>query len=170
MGDPQRFRIFGDFIEQTWPDRSLSIADVAGGHGRLRADLFRRGYENVVTFDKRRYRWTTRGHYRYGLFDDSVEGFDLIVGMHPDEATDVICDYALRRALPFAVVPCCIKPTAWSYDRPVRLTPRSIDSRGDALLDWWDHLVDGCRRHDPRVERSILPMKGANCVIWRADG
>jgi hypothetical protein len=50
------------------------------------------------------------------LFDDAfvashaalVAGVSLIVGFHPDEATEPIVDYALKAGLPVAVVPCCV--------------------------------------------------------------
>eukprot|EP00958_Prasinococcus_capsulatus_P019446 scaffold2404_cov398-Prasinococcus_capsulatus_cf.AAC.12 len=38
----------------------------------------------------------------------------LIVGLHPDQATDAIVDFALEKRIPFAVVPCC------TYHRLVR--------------------------------------------------
>lgn len=31
-----------------------------------------------------------------------------VVGMHPDQATDAIVDFALACSKPFAVVPCCV--------------------------------------------------------------
>jgi len=31
-----------------------------------------------------------------------------LVGMHPDEATDMIIDIGLRYNKPFAMVPCCV--------------------------------------------------------------
>ena len=34
----------------------------------------------------------------------------LLVGLHPDQATEAIVDAALARNLPFAVVPCCVFP------------------------------------------------------------
>jgi hypothetical protein len=35
---------------------------------------------------------------------------DLVVGMHPDQATEPIVDFALKAGKPFAVVPCCVFP------------------------------------------------------------
>ena len=37
---------------------------------------------------------------------------DVLVGMHPDQATEPIVDAALAMGKPFAVVPCCVFP-AW---------------------------------------------------------
>jgi hypothetical protein len=45
----------------------------------------------------------------------------LAVGMHPDEATEGIVDFALAAGVPFAVVPCCV------YSRSF---PSRVDSSG----------------------------------------
>lgn len=150
MGDTRRFDAFGDFVGRNWPDRMLRIADVAGGKGGLHAALYQRGYPNVVTFDKRRNRANpARSHYRYGWFDESVtEPFDLILGMHPDEATDVAMAYALERGLPYAVVPCCVKPMVWPFG-------------GHEYGDWLSHLA---RKGGSR--QAALPITGRNVVLF----
>ena len=40
----------------------------------------------------------------------AVQRAALLVGFHPDEATDFIVDAALTSRKPFAVVPCCVFP------------------------------------------------------------
>lgn len=150
MGDPARHRVFADFIAKRWPDRSLRIADVAGGHGQLNAELHRRGYRQVVTFDRRRGRWTERPHYRYGEFNSGdADGFDLLVGMHPDAATDVVLAASLEQGMPAAVVPCCAVPTAWPY-------------AGRWGTEWVEHL-----QARSGALRACLPISGASTVLLR---
>lgn len=147
MGDRRRHLVFADFIAERWPDRNLRIADVAGGHGALQSKLWLRGYRNIVTFDKREKRWTERSHYRYQYFDvEDAREFDLLVGMHPDEASDVILCASLKFSIPCAIVPCCPRPTVWEY---------SGNRQG-----WIDHLQ---KKSGARRER--LEMKGANSVL-----
>ena len=154
MGDRRRFDLFAQLIERRWPERGLRIADVAGGQGGLRAALHQRGYRQVVTFDKRKGR-AHRPGYRYGWFDADARGeFDLLVGMHPDEATDVIIVTAWRRGLPFAVVPCCALPTLIPY--------RGAQA---GLQPWFRHLAREARKLGFEVEESSLPMSGANLVL-----
>ncbi len=149
MGDTARFRVFAEFIESTWPDRSLRIADVAAGKGGLHAELWRRGYRDVTCFD-RRPRKAKRPHFRYRLFTaNESEPFDLVVGMHSDGGTDEAMEYALRRELPFAVVPCCRRPSAWTYHGP------------NEYLAWVDHLA----AHAPAATVTTLSMNGANLCI-----
>jgi hypothetical protein len=148
MGDRRRFDVFADFIARNWPNRALRIADVAGGKGGLHAALYQRGYRNIVTFDKRRNRANpARRHYRFGYFGEGIdEPYDLVVAMHPDEATDVAMKWARSRGVPYAVVPCCEKPTVWRFDGG----------------DWLAHLL----RHAPEARTTALPMGGKNVVIW----
>ncbi|KAL7554861.1 hypothetical protein ACHAWF_018410 [Thalassiosira exigua] len=39
------------------------------------------------------------------------QSLDLIVGFHPDQATEATVDMALLLGIPFAVVPCCVFPS-----------------------------------------------------------
>ena len=44
------------------------------------------------------------------------DSLDVIIGMHPDQATEAIVDMALKYRKPFAVVPCCV----FSHENPHR--------------------------------------------------
>jgi len=57
----------------------------------------------------------------------------LLVGMHPDEATEPIVDYALAKGLPFAILPCCVFPK----DNPHRRHPET----GKAVNSYEDYLT-----------------------------
>ena len=41
---------------------------------------------------------------------------EIIIGMHPDQATEVIVDMALKYRKPFALVPCCV----FAHENPHR--------------------------------------------------
>ena len=41
---------------------------------------------------------------------------NIIIGMHPDQATEPIVDMALKYQMPFAVVPCCV----FAHENPHR--------------------------------------------------
>jgi hypothetical protein len=155
MGDARRFDVFAEEISRRWPDRSLRIADVAGGKGGLHAGLYCRGYHKVWTFDTR-HRKAHRRYYRHQLFtmDTRIrEGCDLVVAMHPDEATDIAMAWAMKHRIPFAVVPCCIKPTAWTY------------WEAKTYLPWMAHLVRRAESGGYRVTEKPLQMKGRNLML-----
>ena len=54
----------------------------------------------------------------------------LVVGLHPDEATDAIVDAALAAGKPFAVVPCCVFPSLFPHRRLV-VAPLHVGAVGD---------------------------------------
>lgn len=53
------------------------------------------------------------------VFYETRQYGSLSVGMHSDQATEWIVDFALARGKPFAVVPCCVCPSVF----PSRRTP-----------------------------------------------
>lgn len=156
MGDKRRFDLFASFIQEKLP-RGARIADVAAGKGTLAFELRRRGF-HVVPFEPhpRRGGQVRRLNMQVRTFSaDLADGFDAVVGMHPDEATDVILDAASRRHGVLAIVcPCCPKPTAWAYWGP-KLSRTS----------WNEHLVQESARRGLRLEATRLRMNGSNLVL-----
>lgn len=179
MGDPRRFRRFADLIERNFPPaRFPTVADVAGGKGALQGELRRRGYD-VTTFDKRKgrknrpgrmqycYSYFTRwakpgGIARISFADDPAQAtpgsgptkdFDLLVGMHPDGATDVIIDEAARRRVPFVICPCCVITTVTTLQGEV------------TYAKWLAHLERFAHQKGFKTQRTVLSMKGKNFVL-----
>ena len=114
MGDSHRFRILADLISRNF--KPCKVADVAGGGGMLSFMLAQKGFDCTV-IDPRKtdlpkeYRLKTRrgqkGFTRQRkLFScNDIDEYDLIVGLHPDEATKEICLSAKKK--PCIIVPCC---------------------------------------------------------------
>jgi hypothetical protein len=104
-GDAERFPVVADLISRTYGHSIRYIADVAGGQGLLTKLLRNRfGYEAEVV-DPRG--WRMKGAPgREEEFDPrQASYYDLVVGVHPDEATRAIALSALyTRTL---LVPCC---------------------------------------------------------------
>lgn len=155
MGDRHRFDLFAKLIADHFPNRSARIADIAGGQGWLQLALRERGYNHVTTFDKRKKRKRQRGLvYQYRWFDSRVrDEFDLLAGMHPDEATDVIVVEACRRGIPFVVCPCCVMPN---------VTTMWVNHN---YKNWLDHLEKKAKERGYVVERFWLRMNGKNAVL-----
>lgn len=155
MGDPRRFALFADLIAREFPETAAHIADVAGGKGYLKAELYRRGFRRVTCWDRRRRLANGRPGQRYQLFDyrNAPREYDLVVAMHPDEGTDHALLYSAKHRVPCAIVPCCLTPSAVPYDG--RQTWGS----------WNAHLVELARARRLRVEVSALPMAGRSVVL-----
>ncbi len=155
VGDKRRFDLFAKLIQGNFSDTGWAIADVAGGKGYLQLALVEFGYRQVVTFDVRSSESLGgKIKYRHQFFGPKVKGkFDLIVGMHPDEATDVIIVEAAKRGIPFVVCPCCVKPSAVSY----------WDQYKSSL--WLAHLKKLAERLGFVVTETALRMTGKNTVL-----
>jgi hypothetical protein len=154
MGDPKRFRLTSELIEQRFPDRQARIADVAGGKGQLQSFLRQAGYRNVLSIDRRNRYAKSRKGYRFGLFSfETLERFDLVVGLHADDATDHVVLYGRRWNVPWIVVPCCVRPSGAPFG-----------ARANDYHRWIAHLrkLGG----GPTVVETItLSMKGRNVAL-----
>ena len=92
-----------------------------------------------------------------GPVGSAVGGCDVLVGMHPDQATEPIVDAAIELGKPFAVVPCCVFP---------ELFPERRTKDGDSVrtyVQFIDYLV---AKH-PDIRLAYLPFKGRNRVVYR---
>eukprot|EP00884_Botryococcus_braunii_P009330 jgi/Botrbrau1/18399/Bobra.0469s0001.1 len=83
-------------------------------------------------------------------------GASVIVGMHPDQATDHIVEFAQRTRKPFAVVPCCVHPTYF----PDRRLP---DGR---LVNTYEDYLAFLIAKDPNICAAELPFEGRNTVVY----
>jgi len=141
-GDPARFEAVADLIEQTYGKSVKYIADVAGGQGMLARLLNKRGYEAEV-IDPRG--WTLVGvaNRPEAYRADMADYYDLIVGLHPDEALHEVIDSAKVR--PVVVVPCC---NFWDRERKLGK---------DELLE---AITTHCQAQGMHIQRVELPFKG----------
>lgn len=142
-----------DVIDQRF-DRWIRVADVASGNGQLQANLYRRGFDRIVSWDTRRRNAGPRRNYHIGRFDyrSAPRDYDLVVGMHPDAATDYIVAYAVKHRVPFVVCPCCVLPSASKLE--------------DIGYDGWiRHLIGLATVTGFDVEKIKLPMTGRNLVL-----
>ncbi len=109
-GDPQRFDAVADFVAARFPNARTAV-DVAGGQGMLARRLSKHHNIDCDVVDPRG--WALRGvnaraeEYRA----DMAAYYDVVVGLHPDEALREVVASATHR--PVVVVPCC---NFWSAD------------------------------------------------------
>ena len=141
-GDPARFDVVAQFIADRFPDARY-VADVAGGQGMLTRILRKRfGFEAEV-IDPRG--WTLKGvparaeNYNAAMADY----YDVIVGLHPDEALRSVVESAERSAV--LVVPCC---NFWSRDTKL--------GRDDLM----EHIIEFHGSRGGSSERVILDFGG----------
>ncbi len=163
MGDRARAEVFASFIWKTFPE-AVSIADVAGGHGDLSYWLAIGGREPTIIdpraarfpkwiqrdLRKRRLRGERTNPIRRvvaSVEDVELGEFDLVVALHPDQATEPTILGCLASGVDFAIVPCCVFP---------------LDQTRYTREGWVSYLVSLA----PGIQSSRLPIRGANLAIF----
>jgi hypothetical protein len=111
-GDPARFEVLASYISERYSRDIRYIADVAGGQGMLARILSKRYNYDCEVVDPRG--WVLKGvKNRAAELDPSLATYyDLIVGLHPDQATRAVAEAA--RVRPVVLVPCC---NYWSEEK-----------------------------------------------------
>jgi hypothetical protein len=118
------------FVADRFPDARY-VADVAGGQGMLTRILRKRyGYEAEL-IDPRG--WSLKGvPARAESFEPALaDYYDLIVGLHPDEALRAVVESGAAAAV--IVVPCCnfwTRETKLGQDELIARIAEFHDSRG----------------------------------------
>jgi hypothetical protein len=142
-GDPERFSVIAGFVADRFGRTVHHIADVAGGQGMLARVLSKKYNYAAEVVDPRG--WTLRGvDANSTTFDaEHASFYDLVIGLHPDEATRAVAEAATVR--PAILVPCC---NFWDEERKLGR---------DALLDAIAGFYDA---NDVAYERVELGFKG----------
>ena len=144
-GDERRFEVLAQFIYNYFGNSIKYIADVAGGQGMLSRLLNKHyNYESEV-IDPRHYVLKGVSSRETYYTSDMASFYDLIVGLHPDEATRPVAESAIYR--PVLIVPCC---THW--DSSKKLNSLAIV---DELAKYYDE-------HSISSERVEFPFKYPN--------
>ena len=175
----QRAKVFADWLVSVWGlarlERGL-VLDIAGGRGDLAFELARRGLD-CATVDPRPpklKRWQAKfrkkhpevkvpEHYQDYFSEDFLSSraipsssVSLVVGLHPDEATEPLVSAALALGIDFCVIPCCV----FSASFPHR---RMEDGSG---VSSYQHFCKFLGQKDPRIQEEDLQFEGKNKVLY----
>lgn len=104
-GDPKRFEVLAAFIRKYYGNEIKHIADVAGGQGMLTRFLHKKYNYDAEVIDTREYVLVGVKHRKEEYTSTMADYYDLVVGLHPDQATRAVVDSSLIR--PTVLVPCC---------------------------------------------------------------
>ncbi len=149
-GAEGRFEEVAKFIYDTYGDSIKYIADVAGGQGALSRILNKQYNYCSEVIDPRGY--VLKGvQNREEEYSPEMAGYyDLIVGLHPDEATRAVVESCFIR--PIVVVPCC---NFW--DRTQKLGSKELVK---AITDFLDE-------NNVKYETYVFSFKGPkNIAIY----
>ena len=178
----QRSRIYSEWIVNKYGLEYLKsglILDIAGGRGDLSFELTSKFSLNCVIVDPRpqKFRkWQIKllkknpdfkpPTHILDYFDENffskhedkvkLENIRLVVGLHPDEATEPLVDNALINSLKFSVIPCCV----FSSKFPKRRLKRNIEPVSYELF--CEYI---CEKFE-LISKEILPFVGKNYVFF----
>lgn len=149
MGDCRRFTVLAEFVARNFPPEEFQkVADVAGGSGQLSIELNKKGY-NSTLIDPRKKVLKGISHKRKCWKSSMSDDYDLIVGLHPDETTEELCNSTYFR--PIVLVPCC---KHW----------KGIESHGS------HSQKETVRRFFSKnrivYRETVLKINGKNTVFW----
>eukprot|EP00957_Ditylum_brightwellii_P100024 7623402-Ditylum_brightwellii.AAC.1 len=82
----------------------------------------------------------------------------LLVGMHPDQATEFIIDLALAFNKPFAIIPCCVHS---------KLFPHRKCKKSGKLIRSYEDFLNYLQEKDSSICRATLDFDGRNVVLYR---
>jgi len=179
-----RAKVFADWIVSTFGgteklSAGTGVVDVAGGRGGLTFELFYNHNIPTTLVEPRPFKLTKMQQLElssqspnprpisqissvfdlstqiqhHKLFENAVAFF----GMHPDEATEAIVDYALFHNKSFAVVPCCV----FSCNFPERHTQKGVPVI--LIHDFINYLLE----KDPQIKTEYLNFQGRNQVVYK---
>ncbi len=83
---------------------------------------------------------------------------DLVLGFHPDQATDAIVDSCLacNPIKPFAIIPCCVFASENGHRR-------TLSGKGVAT---YEEYIDWLLEKDSRIQKMALPIHGRNILLY----
>jgi hypothetical protein len=80
----------------------------------------------------------------------------VLVGLHPDQATDPIIDVGLALQIPWAIVPCCVFPNFFQQRR----------LKSGKVVRTYEDLCHYILQKDTNVQQATLPFRGRNQVFF----
>ena len=162
--DNRRFQAFADFIHKTY-SHARKVADIGGGHGHLSYHLRDLGYDATI-IDRRdmhlprklrralrklsvkQERLVEIPRMVCDVQDADLQAFDVLVALHPDEATEHTIRAAIDLDKELAIVPCCVFP---------------MDGVKRSEENWREYLTS----LSEDIQTATLPIRGANVVLYR---
>ena len=104
-GAEGRFEEIAEFVYERFGNSIKYIADVAGGQGMLTRILNKKYNYDCEVIDPRHYQVVGVKNHECDYKSEMASFYDLIIGLHPDEAIRDVVESAKVR--PVLVLPCC---------------------------------------------------------------
>ncbi|CAB9501136.1 expressed unknown protein [Seminavis robusta] len=190
----QRHVLFAQWLLDTYGKDFLStgsgVLDVAGGNGELSRSLQQLGIPSVVLDPQPRLSIDHDPQPKIPVLKHALEGngthllmtttteqerrvlksASMIVGMHPDQATEPIIWFSQHLKVPFALLPCCVMPSLFPHRvyqgkhvRSYRLFCLYLQDLRPPIQDDDD---DDTRSTESVIQTDYLPFMGRNMILY----
>ncbi|KAG7368329.1 hypothetical protein IV203_031072 [Nitzschia inconspicua] len=183
----ERHAVFAQWLVEKFGIEMLSngsgVLDVAGGKGELCQALLDLGVPNATLLDPDprckidQVKFQVIAKSLLGDASDLTSSEDerisrlvttcaMIVGMHPDGATEAIIDTSLRLGVPFAILPCCFSQKLFPERKENEMNKDYRDvNHYKSYTIFCQHLLN-MAPVGMRFEVENLPFQGRNKVIY----
>ena len=100
------------------------------------------------------------------LFAAIVDNSKVVLGMHPDEATESIVDWAISNKKGFCIVPCCVFARLFPNRRLPTAPAGTGIASGSRQVRTHADLCEYLLRKHPGIRCSQLNFEGMNTCLW----
>ncbi|ORX87069.1 hypothetical protein BCR32DRAFT_289606 [Anaeromyces robustus] len=104
------------------------------------------------------------------LYKDLFDNSSILIGLHPDQATEIIVDLALKLKKPFAIIPCCV----FANDFPHRKLKRKKTDNNkndneyeDIPVSSYEQFIEYLCEKDKKIQKTFLPFEGKNLLLYK---
>jgi len=167
----ERIVVFVQWLVETFGQDGLAtgtgVLDVAGGKGEISGELAGRYGVPSTLIDPKpvlnspsalrqvclRFEEAIGAPEHAGL----VQACSVVVGMHPDQATEPLVDWAIAQRKPFAVLPCCV----FAKSNADRVMP----STQEPVLSYSQFVAYLALKHGS-IRRAKVGFYGRNEVLY----
>ena len=104
------------------------------------------------------------------LHKDLFNNSSILIGLHPDQATEIIVDLALKLNKPFAIIPCCV----FANDFPHRKLKRRKTGNDENDNEYeeipvssYEQFIEYLCEKDKDIQKTFLPFEGKNLLLYK---
>ena len=100
------------------------------------------------------------------LFVDS----SILIGLHPDQATEIIVDIALKLNKPFAIIPCCVFANDFPHRKLKRKKTGNVENNTEyeeIQVSSYEQFIEYLCEKDKNIQKTFLPFEGKNLLLYK---